>query len=506
MNFFLKLGIAVACLSVVFTSCKKEKTKPSETKEEVTELKKESKTTTNSKVVLKAHSKTPNFLKLTPEFSGVKIYPVLSSEDKLGDFVYGSMADGNGLLKNIDGTYSLMNNIEAHYSVVRIRFDETFKPISGEYVLNQEGSGGTAQCSGTLVTPEEHGFGPLYLSGGEWDRSSKGVQVTDPLKPADSASVGRLLPALGEWSVENAVPLNKNAYADKTVVLIGDDTGTNDVPSGQLGMYVGNRGDLEGGKLYGLKVTDNITYEVEMKEGQSYNAEFIELKEKEFDLLDAECRKKGVMGFSRVEDIDYRRGSAKNNREFYFCVTGRKAPDLVGKGTLYGRVYKVELNENDPTGACKITCILDGDLENGKARMFHSPDNIVVTENYAYIQEDPNGYFGKPSKNHYASLYQYNLNTGALKKVLECDQVTAMTKGYGKEKEGHHNNIKSWEISGMTDISDVIGVEGTFLFITQNHGWESDDFIDPNSKYTGGEDGYKTKEGSVLHVIHGLER
>lgn len=179
---------------------------------------------------------------------------------------------------------------------------------------------------------------------------------------------------------------------------------------------------------------------------------------------------------------------------------------MVGKGSLYGRIYKVELNENNPTGACKITCILDGDLENGKARVFHSPDNIVVTENYAYIQEDPNGYFGESRKNHYASVYQYSFNKKELKKVLECDQVTAMERGYGKKKEGHHNNIKSWEISGMTDISDVIGVEGTFLLITQNHGWESDDFIDPNSKYTGDEKGYKANDGSVLHIIQGLPR
>lgn len=499
MRNVLKLGIAI-CLAVVLVSCgdkKKNKDKP---KVEVSDV-------VSSKVVFKAHSKTPNFLKLEPAFSNVKIYPVLSSEDKLGDFVYGSMADGNGLFKNSDGTYSLMNNIEAHYSVVRIRFDETFKPILGEYVLNQEGSGGTAQCSGTLVTPKEHGFGPLYFSGAEWDRSSKGVQATNPLKPADSASVGRLLPALGEWSVENAVPLHKKAYANKTVIFIGDDTGTNDVPSGQLGMYVGKRGDLENGKLYGLKVDDvAVTYEVDMKEGKSYNASFVELKERSFDLLDAECRKKGVMGFSRVEDIDYRKGSAKENREVYFCVTGRKAPSLEGKGTLYGRVYKVELNENSPTRTAKITCVLDGDLENGKAKMFHSPDNIVVTKNYAYIQEDPNGYFGEPRKNHYSSLYQYNLNSGELKKVLECDQVTAMKKGYGKEQQGHYNNIASWELTGMTDISDVIGIDNTFLLITQNHGWESDSFIDPKSKYKGNESGKMAKSGSVLYVVQGLER
>ena len=32
-----------------------------------------------------------------------------------------------------------------------------------------------------------------------------------------------MLTAMGQWSTENAVALGKDAYADKTVVFIGDD-------------------------------------------------------------------------------------------------------------------------------------------------------------------------------------------------------------------------------------------------------------------------------------------
>ncbi len=454
-------------------------------------------------IELKAHSKTPNFLKLESAFSGVTIFPLLSSEDTLEEspnFVYGSMADGAGLLKNSDGTYTLINNIEADYSIARITLDKTFKPVHGEYILNAKATGSSAQCSGTLITQEEHGFGLLYLSGGEWGEGPQGVFATDPFKDASAASSPRMLTAMGQWVTENAVPLSKDAYTDKTVVFIGDDHGDNNVPSGQLGMYVGDRGDLEGGKLYGLKVIDEgITYEVDMKEGTTYNATFVELNEKNIDLLDAEAKEKGVMGFSRLEDIDWRRGSVKNNREIYFCVTGRKKDGLVGKGTIYGRVYKVELNENDPTAAAKITCVLDGDKLDGKAAAFHSPDNIVVTENYAYIQEDPNGYFDG-AKNHAASLYQYNLKTGEVKKVLECDQLTASAQGYGKPYQD-----KAWELTGMIDISETIGVSNTFLLITQNHGWEPADgsaFTDPMAN-----DAEVTrKEGSQLYIVQGLDR
>ncbi|MFD2562604.1 alkaline phosphatase PhoX [Aquimarina rubra] len=451
---------------------------------------------------LESRSTSPILLKKMSGFTDIDIYNLLSSEDTyIPDFTYGSMADGAGLLRNTDGTYTLINNIEADYAIARITLDETFKPIKGEHILNAIATAETAQCSGSMVTPEEHGFGPIYLSGGEWGGNSKGVFATDPYRDPSIASTPRMLTAMGQWSTENAVAIGKDAYPDKTVVFIGDDNSNNEIPSGQLGMYVGNRGDLEGGKLYGLKVTSpGITYEMDMEEGTAYDMEFVELTEKDIDLLDAEAKSKGVMGFSRLEDIDWRRGSAANNREVYLAVTGRDKPDLIGKGTRSGRVYKVMLNENDPTGAGKITCVLDGDKEGGKAEAFHSPDNILVTENYAYIQEDPNGIQDfKPAAAHYARLYQYNLNSGILKTVLECDQVTAAAQGYGPAD-------KTWEITGMIDISDIIRVDETFILITQNHGWEKADgtpFTDPNANPNVAN---SRKEGSMLYIIKGLGR
>ncbi|WP_405376914.1 phosphatase [Nonlabens sp. Asnod3-A02] len=455
-------------------------------------------------VELRAHSITPNFLKTTSDFSSVNVYPILSSEDQLTEtpeFVYGSMADGLGLIYNADQQdYTLINNIEADYSIARITLDNTFKPVAGEYILNEEATGSTAQCSGSLITVDEHGFGPLYLSGGEWGGASKGVFATEITKHTSSRMFPEMLTAMGQWSTENAVAIGKDAYNDKTVVFIGDDHSDNNTPSGQLGMYVGDRGDLYNGSVYGLKVdTAGINFEMDMVEGQSYDASFVELTEKNIDLLDAEAKTKGVMGFSRLEDIDWRRGDDGNQREIYFAVTGRKQDALVGKGSLYGRVYKVELNETDPTGPAKITCVLDGDKIGGAAWGFHSPDNILVTENYAYIQEDPNGYFDDAVRNHYARLYQYNLNTGELKVVLECDQVSATAAGIGSE-------TSVWEITGMIDVSEQVGIDGTFMVVTQNHGWEPADgssFSDPNAVTNVAS---SRKEGSMLYVLTGLDR
>jgi hypothetical protein len=449
-----------------------------------------------------ASSKTPSFLKVTDQFINLRISTLLTSEDIIPNtpnFIYGSMADGAGLINNGDNTFTLINNIEADYSIARILLNENLRPYNGEYILNATATAETAMCSGTLITQEEHGFGPLYLSGGEWGGASKGVFVTNPNKSVEEASVGETLAAMGQWSTENAVPIGKDAYPDKTVVFIGDDHADNDVPSGQLGMYVGNRGDLYGGQLYGLKVTAaGIDFEMDMEEGTSYSAEFVQLNETEIDALDAEAKTKGVMGFSRLEDIDWRRGSAANQREIYFCVTGRFSASLVGKGSVLGRVYKVTLNETDPTGPATITCVLDGDIVGGAADGFHSPDNILVTENYAYIQEDPNGYLDT-SINGYAKLYQYNLNTGEMKTVLEADQARAESLGYG-------STSSTWEITGMIDVTDVVNNgENTFLVMTQNHGWNPADgtsFTDPlaNPNLS------NAKEGSMLYVIKGLDR
>lgn len=456
----------------------------------------------NDASVFLTASKSPSLLKVTSDFVGLKVSLILSSEDVIPntpDFVYGSMADGAGLINNGDETFTLINNIEADYSIARIMLNKNLRPFHGEYILNATATASTAMCSGTLITQEEHGFGPLYLSGGEWGGASKGVFVVDPAKNASDASTGEMLPALGQWSTENAVPIGKDAYADKTVVFIGDDESNNSVPSGQLGMYVGDRGDLSGGKLYGLKVTSTgIDFEMDMVEGTEYDAEFVELTEREITALDTEAKAKGVMGFSRLEDIDWRRGSAANQREIYFAVTGRQTADLAGKGSALGRIYKVVLNDTDPTGAAKITCVLDGDKIGGKAEGFHSPDNILVTENYAYIQEDPNGYLDT-AVNGYAKLYQYNLNTGAIKTVLECDQDRAASLGYG-------SNTSTWEITGMIDVTDVVNNgDNTFLLITQNHGWNPADgtsFTDPKAN----PDLANQKEGSMLYLIKGLER
>jgi len=449
------------------------------------------------------------------DFSDMTVEMIMTSQDILPsnpEFVYGSYMDGTALFDNGDGTYALINNLERDFSIARITLNEDLQPLKGEYIVNSLATAFTAQCSGSGITDDEHGFGPLYLSGGEWGGDNKGVYVVDPYKPASQADIATRSSAMGEWSTENAVVIGKDAYADKTVVFIGDDDGGAE-PDGHLGMYVGARGDLFTGDLYVLKGLNNsdvapvtvgdgnMKFEMGMEEGTTYDAEWVAVEERTQAELNAEAIDLNAIGFQRIEDIDWRRGSAENERTIFFNVTGNSAAPTYG--TVYGRVYMVKLNDNDPAGNCEITCILDGDKVGGIAEGFNSPDNIVVTENYVYIQEDPNGY----KAGQWARIYQYDIANGTLKTVLECNEddteVQTLYGGGGK-----------WEFTGMIDVTETIGATSpTFLCGVQVHGWRSNTistavradgqkFFDQKAIA----EGLSALEGSFLFKIEGLAR
>jgi hypothetical protein len=130
-----------------------------------------------SAVVLNNRSVTPALVKSL--VAGVDIYSLVSSDDVLPDspnFIFGGSADGSGLIKNSDGTFTALVNNEDNYSISRLTFDNTFKPIKGEYVVNST-AGKYRMCSATMVTLAEHGFGPLYLAGGETNEESQILAV-----------------------------------------------------------------------------------------------------------------------------------------------------------------------------------------------------------------------------------------------------------------------------------------------------------------------------------------
>jgi hypothetical protein len=227
-----------------------------------------------SNVQFKDYSVTPSLVSMFPAYNKVQINTLISSDDVLEqspDFIFGAQPDGAGLLQDPNGKgYILIDNHEILRSVSRVYLDEKFKPVKGEYIVDAEG-GQWRLCSATMATPEEHGFGPVYLTAGESGPDSR-VHAISPFSPAfDKKRTDRVLPALGRQSMENAVPLPKDAFSGKTVIVIGEDDG-----NGQVLLYVSNQvGDLNNGKLYFLRRKDQNTIETDIELGKKYDVEFV---------------------------------------------------------------------------------------------------------------------------------------------------------------------------------------------------------------------------------------
>jgi hypothetical protein len=457
--------------------------------------------TASTEVVLANHSTTPVLAKKLPGFENLEMFSLLGSDDKLAqspNFVFGGSADGAGLLKSGEN-YVLLCNHEDNFAVSRITLDKTFKPVRGEYVLNSTG-GLWRLCSATLTSREVHGFGPLYLTCGESGEESR----THGLNPMDDASrntQSRELAGLGRWNAENAVPLPAAAYPNRTAILIGDDdSGTF---GGQIALYLANTvGDLQSGALYVLKRTDNNVREMDIRLGQRYPVEFVRIDNHTTltgrQINEASARLNSI-AFGRVEDIDYRKGSAANSREIYINATGQNNTGVNASysRSKYGRVYRLVLDANDPLRG-NLEVVLDGDDRTGIAREFQNVDNICVTENFVYTQEDPNGY---GDETHDAYIYQYNIATREFKKVIELDHRRTATDA-AKYNVGGASRFGSWEYGAMEDISDLIGVPNTFMICVQPHTWVGEAYRNAD----GGTLRPNEQQASQIIILKGLQK
>ncbi|MGA0555174.1 hypothetical protein ACO2Q8_00875 [Larkinella sp. VNQ87] len=442
---------------LLLTGCKKSETGDSSSDPMKTE------------VILKTHSVTPALVQTLPGFESLEILPLMSSDDKLAQspsFVLGAQPDGAALLKDPAGEgFVLITNHEIIRSISQIYLDKTFKPVRGEYLVDAEG-GLWKLCSGTLATPAEHGFGPVFLTAGEGDPEGR-VHAIDPLGAADKKNGNRTLPALGKGSFENALPLPKASYPGKTVIVL-----TEDENNGQLTLYVSNTvGDLQNGKLFTLRRTNQNPIEKEMRPGQTYEVEFAEIegaKTATGAQIAARQQEQNAIQFARVEDVDYRKGNAANGRDVYFAVTGSFAPDRV----QWGRVYRLELDAANPLKG-KLTVVADGSADPGNNLV--NPDNICVTQNFVYIQEDGDAPVAPPK--HDGRVWQYAIETGQLKPMLEMNHRRNDADFQRKYNVIGHQGRSTWEFGAMLDISDVTGLPNTFLLNLQPHTWRDTRFV-----------------------------
>ena len=453
-----------------------------------------------SSVTLKNQSVTPALIKSL--VSGVEIYSLVSSDDVLAgspSFVFGGSADGAGLIKNTDGSFTVLTNHEDNFAVSRIRFDKDLKPISGDYVVNST-AGRYRLCSATLATVAEHGFS-AFITAGESNEESEILAVD----PSGAANTPKYLSAFGRFNTENAVPLPKVAYPNRTVVIIGDDD--SGAEGGQVAMYLSSTvGDLDNGSLYVLARTDNNSRERDMVIGQTYPVQFRQIANQK-TLTGRQINVAGAalnqIRFSRVEDVDYRKGSDANNREIYFVATGQNNTGVNAdyNRTKYGRAYRLRLDASNPlVGTLEL--IADGDDKSATnpGRLFQNLDNIYVGQNYVYLQEDDNGY---GDETHDAYIYQYNIATRELKPVMELDHRrtapdAALYNAVGARPAGK----AGWEYGAMVDVSSALGQDNTFMISLQPHSWRG-------TKYQGVDGGTlrpTENQASMLVLVKGLPR
>ena len=449
----------------------------------------------HAKVQLKDYSVTPSLVSMFPAFNQVQINTLISSDDvleKSPDFIFGAQPDGAGLIKDPDSKgYILIDNHEILRSVSRVYLNEAFKPMRGEYIVDADG-GQWRLCSATMATPEEHGFGPVFLTAGESGPDSR-VHAINPYSPTfDKKRTDRVLPALGRQSMENAVPFPKDAFPGRTVIAIGEDDS-----NGQVLLYISNEvGDLNNGKLYFLRRKDKNPVETDIEPGRKYDVEFVEVNNAT-TATGAEIAQQSMdmsaVQFARVEDLDYRKGGGNNSRELYFVATGVK--DQIGK-TKWGRLYRLNLDKNDPLKG-KLEVLADGGVNPGNDLI--NPDNLCVTENFVYIQEDGDSYYEEA--NHDSYVWSYSISNGKYKPFLKMDHRRDNPEFNAKYNTVDNNRLGSWEFGAMYDISKTIGVPNTFLLNIHPHTWQEEKFKDADGTTVTG-----NMEGGQVLILKNVPR
>jgi len=362
----------------------------------------------------------------------------------------------------------MVTNHENTWAVSRVYLDKKLNPVKGEYIVDTDG-GMFRLCSGSLATPEEPGFPrATFLTTGDSNVNAM-THAIDMVSAAQPKDQSRVKPALGKFSGENAVPLPKDAYPGKTVIIIGEDAG-----NGQVYLYVSNTpGDLENGKLYVLRRVDQNQIETAMIKGNTYNVEFVEVPNAK-SLTGTEIENlmnplKAIQ-FARVEDLDNRKGGGPNGRDLYFVATGMAGTT---EKTYWGRMNRLQMDAASPLMG-KLQVVTDGADDPGKDII--NPDNVCATENFVYIQEDGDSFF--PGATHNSWIWQYNIANGSKKPFMEMKNRSMAGTKYNPTSDMRYG---LWEHGAKIDISNDIGVKGAFTINIHAHSWvEGNKFLNPS--------------------------
>jgi hypothetical protein len=198
-----------------------------------------------------------------------------------------------------------------------------------------------------------------------------------------------------------------------------------------------------------------------------------------------------VFEFVRVEDIAYDKRPGKGNI-VYIADSGRGrtgfGPEVSG-GVSFpfrstnGRVWKMVLDEDDPTQVTSLSVFVEGDDREVKTLgEIHQPDNLETTANGLLVTEDPGSSQQFAFSSTGAPPSEPNATTARLWYVPIANPATAQVAAKvdqsqdgpaGGDVDGRGpGNWGAWESTGVVDVSRWFGSEEfpeAFLINVQAH-------------------------------------
>ncbi len=208
-----------------------------------------------------------------------------------------------------------------------------------------------------------------------------------------------------------------------------------------------------------------------------------------------------VFRFVRVEDLAYDKRSGKSN-VVYVVDSGRGTAGASQAGrSTNGRVWRMELDPNDPTVVTSFKIAVEGDDNPVKTYAeVHQPDNIETTATGMLLTEDPGSSqqfpFGSSDPAATTGRLWYVPFSGAPQVVVKIDQSA---DGGPIDVDGRAlGNLGAWETSGIVDASAAFG-PGMFLINIQAHSlWVEKAPGDDNNGDNAPDFTYKREGGQLL--------
>jgi hypothetical protein len=391
--------------------------------------------------------------------------------------------------------------------VSRLRIDPWSLHITGgDYA--EDGSGGYIRFCSATWAGEREGFPTGYFLTGEENSATPRGSITLAI---DGNGQKTELPQLGALNHENTIAVSGFRHR---VVTIGTDDSQG---QSELYMYVAwsEEGFLQGkGKLYVFKTDEKSVagkplHSGNLVDGQSIRGYFIEVPDpadlatapaSRYANLQKKVDSLGAFPFVRLEDGDYvrREWHERGRPTVYFVdtgnetVTGRAAvgADCGGVCDRAGSLYRISLDEDDPTQKARLTLVL---RSKGPSTGWASPDNVGISRNSIMIMEDPaySGFDGSRAPGIWnAPLLRDGRRVGEFREVVEVTQETLIPGDAGKCVDAKG---QCWETSGIVSTARLLG-PGSWLFDVQAHTL-------PFSQGTGASAlQYKGESGQLLYL------